>query len=199
MFLRPLHLLLLSFLAVLLAACPGGRGRGGDDDDAAEDDDDSGATDDDDAGDDDDATDDDDAGDDDDAAGPELVYASGTYRWFNDLAQALNDQGYDDCHHTWDVEATAGTPASGCPGCSVVSRVDFLWSGTDCDSALFDPELDFPNVELGVAGGSMYQYNGSAWATFMTGDGTSTSWSGESDSIDYGQYLRIQLIDVGWE
>ena len=198
---RPSITFLPSLLALLLATtgCPTGRDRG-DDDDGSEDDDDSAAADDDDAGDD-DVVDDDDVADDDDATGPLLVYASGTYRWFNDLTDALNDT-YPDCHKTWDVAPTAGTPTSGCPGCTVVMRVDFLWSDTDCHSdlgVLSEDEPDFPNVELGIAGGSMYQYNGSAWATFMTGDGAGNAWAGESDSQDYGQYLRTQLIDVGWE
>ena len=195
---RDLTPFLLSLLAILLVACPTGRGRGGDDDDSAGDDDDSTA-DDDDVTDDDDVADDDDAGDDDDASDPQLVYAEGTYRWFNALVPALHDLGYADCHHTWDVAATAGTPNSGCPGCDVVMRVDLLWAGTDCHADLFDDEPDFPNVELGVAGGTLYEYDGSSWASSMTGDGTSTSWAGESEPFDFGQYARSKLIDITWE
>ncbi len=196
--------ILLTLLALLVVStgCPTGRDRGGGDDDDGADDDDSSAADDDDVADDDDAVDDDDQVDDDDGAGAELVYASGSYRWFYDLADSLNNSGFADCYKYWDVEATTGSPNDECPGCTHVMRVDFVWNSGDCDPALGDlaaAEPDFPNVELGLAGGSLYQYDGSNWASFMTGDGEGNSWSGESEGQDSGQYVRYQQIDITWE
>jgi hypothetical protein len=197
---RPFIVALLVLLALLLVGCPPyARTGGGDDDDDSGDDDDS-ATDDDDAADDDDASDDDDAVDDDDAAGPEVVHAYGTYSWVIDLNADMEGLGYLDCNQYWDVAATAGDPAENCPGCTVVMRVDFLYKGTDCSTDLFGDEADFPNVEIGLAGGYAYQYNpgSGTWASFLEGGGTSSSWEGYSESIDYGTYAESQHLDVSW-
>ncbi len=183
--------------ALVATSCTPFRAVGDDDDDDS-------AADDDDFGDDDDATSDDDddaAGDDDDASGPQVSYFQGTYRWFYDLAQGLNDAGYEDCYHSWLVAPAAGTPATGCPDCTHVGRMDLTYDGNDCASELgtvAEEQADFPNVELGIAGGTAYQYNpgDGAWEVWMTGTGDDSSWSGQAEPADSGQYVRVDELNV---